>query len=278
MFNEILKGASALLPFVGGILGGNREKKARDQEAARQLAFAQNSIQWKVKDAEAAGIHPLAALGAQTASYTPQPVGEDSIGRGLSEMGQSLGRAGEANRTAGERSDTQARLTALSLERAQLENDKLRAEIAVIQQPANPPPRPSHPDRYRIAGQGDTIRPVVGLRGSVDGIEDRVRNAPAVVDVTPLETRSTGKAGYGEPAAISQVGWTRTDTGGYMPVMSADAAERLQDDLIGSLLWSWRNRVLPNWNGSGQPDFPPPPGHRWTWDHKRQEFYAERIK
>lgn len=36
-----------------------------------QREFAQHGIQWKVNDAISAGIHPLAALGADTMSFTP---------------------------------------------------------------------------------------------------------------------------------------------------------------------------------------------------------------
>lgn len=41
------------------------------QNRALQKEFAQNSIQWKVNDAKQAGLHPLAAIGAQGTSYTP---------------------------------------------------------------------------------------------------------------------------------------------------------------------------------------------------------------
>lgn len=41
------------------------------QNRQLQREFAQNSIQWKVNDAKQAGLHPLAAIGAQGTSYTP---------------------------------------------------------------------------------------------------------------------------------------------------------------------------------------------------------------
>ena len=48
-----------------------KEEKQMEREIARQYEFAQNTIQWKVEDAKAAGVHPLFALGAQTQSPTP---------------------------------------------------------------------------------------------------------------------------------------------------------------------------------------------------------------
>lgn len=50
---------------------------ANAQNNATQREFAQNGIQWKVEDAKKAGIHPLYALGASTASpsFAFQPTG-----------------------------------------------------------------------------------------------------------------------------------------------------------------------------------------------------------
>ena len=47
------------------------QKEMNAKNAALQREFAQSGIQWKVADAKKAGLHPLAALGAQTASASP---------------------------------------------------------------------------------------------------------------------------------------------------------------------------------------------------------------
>lgn len=62
-------------------LGENRRIQRQNIENARsqialQREFAQNSIQWRVADAKKAGIHPLAALGAQGTSYTPMDMSQ----------------------------------------------------------------------------------------------------------------------------------------------------------------------------------------------------------
>lgn len=56
--------------------------------------MARNSISLRVADAKRAGIHPLAALGAQT--FNPAPIG---INTDLAGMGQSFASAGRANST-----------------------------------------------------------------------------------------------------------------------------------------------------------------------------------
>ena len=62
---------SIAAPLIGGLFNNRRQ----DQQSDLQREFAQNGIRWKVADAEAAGIHPLAALGAQTTPYQPVSIG-----------------------------------------------------------------------------------------------------------------------------------------------------------------------------------------------------------
>lgn len=85
-----------LISGVFGFLGARKQQKAdalaRQQNISQQREFAQKSIRWRVKDAKAAGIHPLAALGAAGSQY--QPVGASSAaGEGLKEIGRAVGSA-----------------------------------------------------------------------------------------------------------------------------------------------------------------------------------------
>lgn len=91
-----------------------------------QEKFAKNAIQWKVEDARRAGIHPLYAMGANTMSYTPTSVGDNGS---FASMGADLGRAVEAANTQSGRA-IDGTIGKLALERAGLENDLLRAQIA----------------------------------------------------------------------------------------------------------------------------------------------------
>lgn len=105
------------------------ERIAREQMAA-QKEFAQMGIRWKVADAQAAGIHPLAALGASTTSYSPVSVG-DRGGEQFSQMGQDLGRAAKAAMSLFERkNEDEEKGRKLELENRELQNDVLRADLA----------------------------------------------------------------------------------------------------------------------------------------------------
>lgn len=131
---------SAGLSFLGGQMNRssqddfNRQQAAiAQQNIAQQREFAQHGIQWKVDDARAAGINPLAALGSQPASFSPVSIGGEAAkpGDSFTNMGQDLQRAFKAASTASMREESDnAELRKLNLEKASLENDVLRNEIA----------------------------------------------------------------------------------------------------------------------------------------------------
>lgn len=151
--------------MLDAILGGigkvgdwmsNSNEKDNDRAMQREIAqknleqqreFAQQGIRWKVADAKAAGLHPLAALGAQTSSFSPISVGStDTTSPGFGDMGQSLGRALEAKTTDAERVSTIAPAMAkvaqtFQLERMNLENEVLKSDIA-LKRAQLPPPMP----------------------------------------------------------------------------------------------------------------------------------------
>jgi len=85
----LIGGGASLL---GGIFGRKSQSSANAKNAALQREFAQNTIQWRVKDAQAAGISPLAALGASTTSAAPSYVGADP-GAGITRAGARIGQA-----------------------------------------------------------------------------------------------------------------------------------------------------------------------------------------
>nr|QJB20433.1 MAG: DNA pilot protein [Microvirus sp.] len=231
--------------LVSGILGGKSAEKAGDQNAELQREFAQNGLRWKVADAKAAGIHPLFAVGAPPITASPAYAGAPTPD--LSSVGQDIGRAIDAKRTPVER--TTARIEALSVERAELENDLLRSQIAKINQPASPPPMPG--GSYVIDGQGNSSVSTVPLQrnSSVSGI-------PSV-----------------EAGAINDLGFSTTHTG-YVPVPSSDVKDRIEDTWIPEMMWNARNLLAPNFGG-GQP--PPksalPKGFdTWDWSAGKQEW------
>lgn len=110
----------------------NASKKIAREQMALQKEFAQNGIRWKVADAKAAGLHPLAALGANTISYTPQAVGIDATnhwGNALSNMGQDVSRAIQAHQSKAERAQELQKAEDYNNKRMQLDIDRQALDV-----------------------------------------------------------------------------------------------------------------------------------------------------
>lgn len=86
MFGEIL-GA------IGSFFSADRARKSANQLRDDTNLFNRTKIQTTVKDARAAGIHPLAALGSPVAGSWASPVAPyagDAIGEGISRIGDAV--------------------------------------------------------------------------------------------------------------------------------------------------------------------------------------------
>lgn len=88
-------GIQAASSLAGGIINNMFSKPddtwQRNYDAQKE--FAQNSIQWRVQDAQKAGIHPLYAFG-QMPGYTPSSSFEtNSMGESIAQAGNAMGRA-----------------------------------------------------------------------------------------------------------------------------------------------------------------------------------------
>jgi len=133
-------------------LAFQRETNAANE--ALQREFAKSGIRWKVEDARAAGIHPLFAVGAGGASFSPSSVvgaspssgSYDPVrahdpgprdGGGWRALGQDLSRAAEAAMTRNDR--VTQRLQELQLTRGELENQILAADLAKKTNQLGPP-------------------------------------------------------------------------------------------------------------------------------------------
>lgn len=84
--------AGSVLGFASAKSGQKLQKDINRENLQSAREFAQNSIQWKVEDAKKAGIHPLAALGTQSA-YAPSSYAGGEYGEAQATMGivSSLG-------------------------------------------------------------------------------------------------------------------------------------------------------------------------------------------
>lgn len=210
---------------------GNAKKNIKYQKE-----FAKNAVSWKVADAKNAGIHPLAALGAQTHSFSPV-----SVGSNFGEAGQDISRAIQATQSKGERQDgTTKQLQHLQVQRAGLENQLLASQIAKMNQAGQPPASPGT-ESSGLAGQGDA--PPYTKHEPMD-----------VVKVNPSKPGS-------EPHPVSDIGWTHNPDGTYSKVPSKEAKDRLEDFKLPQWQWGIRNQLTPEaWE---QGPYPAPAGHRW---------------
>lgn len=233
----------AVLGSIAGAAAGKLLDKSMDggsdvtdANAAIQREFAQQGVRWRVADAQAAGVHPLFALGAQLPGYQPvHQVGSESSVGALSAVGQDIGRAVDGTRTPRERAA--ARLEALSLERGELENELLRSRIAILNQQSGPP-------------MVDPANPGVRVFGTSD----------ARIEEKPLEriTAAPGAA-HQEAGAVTDLGFSRTPTG-FAILPSKDWKDRGEDQLFPEVAWAVRNHILPTLSPSR---FGMPPPETW---------------
>lgn len=211
---------SSLIPaaanLVGGLLGDKSREDAGEANLAAQKEFAQHGIRWKVEDAKAAGIHPLYALGANTVSFSPSFVGDSGLASGVAAAGQDIARAVDSTRTEDER--IEARLDALKVRNAELQNDLLATQIAKMQAPN--PPFPG--SETLIDGQGNAVLPV-----------------PSKITRTRLGDPSTEAAG----AAPAVKEFMNRD--GSISVWPSQDAKNAIEDSPYELEHMYRNRLLP---------------------------------
>lgn len=181
---------TAAAPIIAGLFGKKSKKKASTQSYDYQKEFARHGIRWKVEDAKAAGLHPLAALGANTLSFNPSQIGDSSDI--WSNMGQNLQYALSRMKTKEEKAAQLLKLKQEQkvLENMGLQNTLLRKQINDI---TSGPPMPS----------------VQVPPGQIPGQPDA---APGTVNV-PVEVPYSSSLGYHAgtpPAEINNImpgGW-----------------------------------------------------------------------
>lgn len=151
-------GIAAGSGLLGGLVQGQQQKQAAKREYEYQKEFAQHGIRWKVADAKAAGIHPLAALGSNTLSYSPQRIGASDYG--ISRFGQDISRALAATKTKEEKMSDQIDLQFKreQLNHMQLQNLGLLQEIEKNNKPSIPTLNGELGQKFGIVGQDDAAR------------------------------------------------------------------------------------------------------------------------
>lgn len=149
---DLISGAlglgSSLLSYFGGkdAAATNREDamNAELRAAERQRIANETSIQTRVKDANAAGVHPLYALGAPTMSSAGAVLGAPAqnlmapLAQGMRDLGQNL--SGKSTPGGQEAPNAyQAETMRLDLENRALQNQLLRNKVVATATPKGPP-------------------------------------------------------------------------------------------------------------------------------------------
>lgn len=147
------------------IIDYNQKKKQSDREWAiynqqrgDQFDFAKHGISWKVNDARRSGINPLAALGANTLSYSPVQVGGGSTAN-MAAHGQNISRAILYREAEGRGIDNQIKKA--TLQNMQLRNkalaDTLNGQADPVKEVPNEVPMMTS---HSVAGGGYPINQV----------------------------------------------------------------------------------------------------------------------
>lgn len=244
---------SAIGGAIGGALGliGAGQSQASAERLNQlnyehQKEFAQNGIRWRVQDAKAAGLHPLAALGAQTSSYSPSAVIGDSPDYSfLKDMGQGIDRAMDAKATAKERAENEEKRNALfneELKGKQLENQETETRIQSMKWDMAMQAARNAEQSVRTQQQVPAMPSLAPDGSLMPGQENAT--SPGGIESKPAEivVNEPGRPAQ-ERGSITELGFLRTSDGGYQPVMSNDAKNRLEEDIAGTFAWNRRNRL-----------------------------------
>lgn len=221
MFGAIATGVGSLLGGMfagqgaqkGGKMSAKATLKANRQNLKYQMLFAKKGLRWKINDARKAGVAPLAALGAQSVSFSPSFVGATQAGQGVADsaaaMGQGISRAATALGSADDQnSEYLRRLQQLQLDNMTLQNQALGSQIRLMSQPGTPLAAPVAAERYLIPGQG------------------------AGVDVVPHRVNA------GDPSRVGFDAGTINDvqavaaTDGSQVIVPADAVKQAVEDVM----------------------------------------------
>lgn len=189
---------------IGGGIDDNRANKTAEGYYNKNMDFAQrqfqfqqdyikNSAQWRVEDAKKAGLHPMAALGMSTPSFSPisapsAPEYASSNSVDPMEFGQNLNYAATKAKTA----QQQQQMADLTLRGMELDNEYKQAQIDLMKvdalassiasnQAVNSPPSPQVnlqeptglPSNPKIAPAGTYVDKPIVRDGWV--IDDRGR-------------------------------------------------------------------------------------------------------
>lgn len=165
-------GISGLAGIAGGMINASQSKSIARAQMRLQKEFAQNGIQWRVQDAKAAGIHPLYALGANTATYTPVSQDSSGLGNAVADAGAYLGKAvdGAIDKDTRRELEQENLLYTQLMREGQLEEQRQRVRGLMLQNDE----QEFQNARLASAVSGNPVRPVARTLGNSEHIYDVV--------------------------------------------------------------------------------------------------------
>lgn len=222
--------ASALIGAAGSVVGAglsySKQRKLAELQYKHQKEFAQNGIQWKTQDAIKAGLHPLYAIGASGASYTPSSITDGGIGDAVSQFGQNMGRAVEAGMNYEERKlaeETSRKIQEAQLARIEAETAESNMRTKEAQFRMN---RSYIQDQYNAMQFLNSLRQVSRASNppqpSARVRYTQVSNNPS--KIVPVDKPSTG---YGQ--VYSGFDYRENPDGSLSPMISAEESARTQN-------------------------------------------------
>lgn len=264
-------GAGLLGDYLGMREAGKQSDSARESEerfATEQMKmqreFAQMGIRWRVEDARAAGLHPLAALGASGAAYSPvTPMFQPDYSKSdfFRSAGQSVNRAMAAVSTPEDRAAKVLHLKSLDLDNKIKERQLLEMQRSV----AGPGAPSLVPFGQAINGQGDSL--------DQNLMRSRLWSALGFRGSPPHQDRPAQEKGY-----RSDVSFTQGDDAVY-PMIPESISESMEEaPWLVKRMWEFRNMIKPN-IGAGRtpPKSDLPPGFkRWRWSFSKQGWIPEK--
>lgn len=207
------------------------------QNSELQERFARMGMRWRVEDARAAGLHPLAALGAQLPGASPSF---------MADQGEDVSRAFMATRSEGERGSMYGDMfAALQLENAGLQNDLLRSQIVKMNQVG-----PGFPDAdpyYDPQASAPVVTAPGGL-GTDPGVINETAWAMAPDGRSVSIVKSKDVTERVEDDFIQQILWA-----------------------VRNQALPWLGLDFPPPPPS---NFKPPKGHHWVWDRGTLRYVA----
>lgn len=214
----VAAGISTAGNILGGLLGGGKTslKDVHGQLYAQYMAQRRSLIEnpsYVVQGAKKAGLHPLSVLGSPVSSPVSGQIfdqgSNDRAANAISAAGQGIASMYNAHASREEKA-LSAVSAKLGVENQQLQNDRLRSEIALMNQPGRPAGMAANPV---IPGQADS----------------------GVLLVPKEDTLNKGGHQPGTRASAQYFDYPGL---GRIRHMSEEAAEATEDDPLAKMMFS----------------------------------------